>query len=171
MSIVHFRKQLAAPPVAIDVPGISLRMFASPDDIDPWLALRKRATADLVPAVRPWSANDFQSEMTRKPWWRADHTWLATASDRHVAGAVVVGAVTLALRDGAAATTPVIHWLLVDPSYQHHGIARSLISQLELAAWNAGHREIQLETHANWQAAVAFYQSIGYAPLRGRSPR
>ena len=46
-----------------------------------------------------------------------------------------------------------------------------LMSHLETAAWHAGHREIQLETHANWNAAVKFYQSIGYAPLRERSPR
>ncbi|HEX4412986.1 MAG TPA: GNAT family N-acetyltransferase [Lacipirellulaceae bacterium] len=166
MSVIHFRKQLVAPPVVSEVPGISVRMFAAPDDVEPWLALRTRATASLVPAVRPWSKGDFHTEMTSKPWWRADHTWLAIAGDLRVAGAV-----TLALREGASESVPVIHWLLVDPAYQRRGLARSLISRLELAAWNAGHREVQLETHANWNAAVAFYQSIGYAPLRDRSPR
>jgi hypothetical protein len=41
---------------------------------------------------------------------------------------------------------------------------------LERAAWDAGWREVQLETHAGWSEAVAFYHSIGYAPVRDRSP-
>ena len=59
-------------------------------------------------------------------------------------------------------------------SIQHGAVAASrrlLMSHLERAAWDAGWREVQLETHAGWSAAVAFYQSIGYAPVRDRSPR
>ena len=186
MSILHFRKQFAAPPVAIEVPGIYVRTFVAPDDIEPWLALRSRATADLSPSVRPWSTGDFRHEMLDKSWWRSDHAWLAIAGDRvqsqasgersspaiaQVDAQHIVGAVTLALREGTEATVPVVHWLLVDPAWQRRGIARMLMSHLETAAWDAGYREIQLETHANWNAAVAFYQSIGYAPLRERSPR
>lgn len=66
---------------------------------------------------------------------------------------------------------PVVHWLLVDPNYRRRGIGRLLMNCLERAAWDAGHRELQLETHAGWSAAVAFYQSIGYAPARDPSPR
>jgi GNAT superfamily N-acetyltransferase len=192
MSILHFRKQLAAPPVVIEVPGIRVRTFVVPDDVEPWLALRKRATAEIAPPVRPWSNDDFRREMHLKPWWRADHTWLAIACNLRVAGIdkqrqhsgersspaidsnesqAIIGAVTLALREGGSAIVPVVHWLLVDPAWRRRGVARSLMSQLELAAWHAGHREVQLETHAKWHPAVAFYQSIGYAPLRGRSPR
>jgi GNAT superfamily N-acetyltransferase len=152
------------------VPGIRVRAFTAPDDIEPWLALRTHAVAGLIPTARPWTVDDFRNEMLTKPWWRPDHTWLAIAGDLRVAGEMV-GAVTLALREGRLASVPVIHWLLVDPAHRRRGIARLLMVRLELAAWEAGHREVQLETHANWHAAGAFYQSIGYAPLRERSPR
>jgi GNAT superfamily N-acetyltransferase len=105
--------------------------------------------------------------MLTKPWWRTDCTWLAV----DVETAAPVGAVTLALREGRVATIPVLHWLLVDPVWRRRGIGRLLVSHLERAAWNDGWREIELETHAGWTSAVAFYQSIGYAPVRDRSPR
>jgi|SRR4051812_24256430 GNAT superfamily N-acetyltransferase len=165
MSILHFRKQLAAPPVAVEVPGIRVRTFVAPDDVDSWLAVRVRATGGLAPVVRPWSVDDFRREMLNKSWWRADHSWVATDSKG------IIGAVILALREGSEAIVPAVHWLLVDPSSQRRGIARALMSHLELAAWTAGHREVQLETHADWRSAVAFYQSVGYATLRDRSPR
>jgi GNAT superfamily N-acetyltransferase len=105
--------------------------------------------------------------MQSKPWWRPEWTWLAIPLEK----AIPIGAVTLALREGAHSTIPVVHWLLVDPAWRRRRIGRLLISHLELAAWNNGWREVELETHANWTAAVAFYQSIGYAPVRDRSPR
>jgi GNAT superfamily N-acetyltransferase len=166
-AVLHFRRQLFRPPDAADVPGFSVRNISIPDDIAAWLALRNRAMVDQIPRARPWSEADFCSEMQSKTWWRADRTWLATA----VETALLVGAVTLALREGSVSTIPVVHWLFVDPAWRRRGIGRLLISHLELAAWNDGWREIELETHAGWTPAVAFYQSIGYAPVRERSPR
>jgi GNAT superfamily N-acetyltransferase len=119
-----------------------------------------------TPGARPWSPADFRAEMIEKPWWREDRSWVATTDS-----ADVVGAVTLAIRSGKSISIPVVHWLLVDPSFRRRGIAKLLMSNLEQAAWDDGWREVQLETHAGWQAAVAFYQSIGYAALRERSPR
>src|SRR4051794_27246916 len=123
--------------------------------------------ADRIPRVRPWSDYDFFSEMQSKSWWWPERTWLAFALDT----ASPVGAVTLAVREGVAGKIPVVHWLLVDPAWRRRGIGRLLVSHLERAAWNDGWREIELEKHAGWTAAVAFYQSIGYAPVRDRSPR
>src|SRR5262249_47699552 len=161
-------------------------------DIAAWISLRNRAMADLSPRVRTWSEVDFQSEMLSKPWWSAERSWIAIAGDLRSPDGVeravdpvtrrspamgasgmerVVASVTLALREGVTATVPVVHWLLVDPAWRRRGVGRSLMSQLERAAWDDGWREIELETHAGWQAAVAFYQSIGYAPVRERSPR
>jgi GNAT superfamily N-acetyltransferase len=154
--VLHLRKQLVAPPAAINVQGIAVRPMVVPDDVQAWLALRERAIAGLVPAPRPWLHADYQAEMFDKPWWNAEHNWLASAgADPHV----VVGSVTLAERK----ETAVVHWLLVDPAWRRRGIARLLMSRLERAAWDAGWREVALETHAGWVAAVACYQSIGYA--------
>ena len=166
-TILHFRRQLFRPPDAVDVPGIYVRNFIAPGDVAAWLAVRDRAMADQVPRVRAWSESDFFSEMQSKPWWRPERMWMAIALET----SAPIGAVTLALREGAESTIPVVHWLLVDPAWRRRGIGRLLISHLELAAWNDGWREVELETHANWTAAVSFYQSIGYAPVRDRSPR
>jgi GNAT superfamily N-acetyltransferase len=166
--ILHFRRQLCGPPDIAEVSGIQVRNFIVPDDVGPWSALRDRAMAEQVPRARPWSEGDFQLEMLSKSWWSAKRTWVAVEANRREC---VVGAVTRALREGMASSIPVVHWLLVDPSWRRRGVGRLLISYLELAAWNDGWREIELETHAGWASAMAFYQSIGYAPVRERSPR
>ena len=123
--------------------------------------------ADQTPGVRPWSPDDFEKEMLSKRWWQLDRTWLAEST----VDQGLVGTVTLATRAGAARTVPVVHWLLVDPAWRRRGIGRLLLSHLERTAWNDGWREIELETHAGWTAAVVFYQSIGYELVRERSPR
>jgi GNAT superfamily N-acetyltransferase len=166
-SVLHFRRQLFRPPDAVDVLGFSVRNITIPDDVAAWLTLRDRAMADQKPRIRTWSELDFFSEMQSKSWWRPERMWLAINEET----ASPVGAVTLALREGAVATVPVVHWLLVDHAWRRRGVGRLLMSHLELAAWNDGWRDIELETHAGWTAAVAFYQSMGYAPVRDRSPR
>jgi GNAT superfamily N-acetyltransferase len=165
--VLHFRRQLLRPPDVVDAAGFRVRNISVPEDVAAWLALRDRAMTDHIPRVRPWSEADFNSEMQSNPWWRADWMWLVTSGKL----ASPIGAVTLALREGASTKVPVVHWLLVDPARRRRGVGRMLISHLELAAWNDGWREIELETHAGWSAAVAFYQSMGYAPVRDRSPR
>lgn len=162
-SVLHFRKELAGPPVAQKAVGIAVRNISLPDDIPAWLALRDRAMVDQHPAVRRWTTADFQTEMVDKSWWRGDISWVALVDDRSHKPQEIVGAVTLALREGASSTVPVVHWLLVDPAWRRHGIGRLLMSHLEQSAWDAGWREVQLETHAGWAAAVAFYHSIRYA--------
>ena len=166
-SVLHFCRQLFRPPDVGDVPGFSVRNITIPDDVAVWLTLRDRAKADQKPRIRTWSESDFFSEMQSKSWWRPERMWLAINEET----ASPIGAVTLALREGAVATVPVVHWLLVDPAWRRRGVGRLLMSHLELAAWNDGWREIELETHAGWAAAVAFYQSMGYSPVRDRSPR
>src|SRR5262245_35079559 len=129
-SVLHFRRDLATLPPVLRVPDISVRNFNSPNDVERWLALRDQAMADQIPCVRTWSDADFRTEMKSKPWWRTDHTWLAIAGDTQQ----LAGSVTLALRQSTSQTVPVIHWLLVDPAWRRHGIARLLISHLERAA-------------------------------------
>src|SRR5689334_8775727 len=142
-SVLHFRKQLTCPPVAADAPGICVRQLIVPDDIPAWIALRDRAMADEQPAVRPWTEADFHAEFIRKPWWDANHAWVAI----HNHPTRMIGAVTLAIREGRTGSVPVVHWLLVDPAFRRRGVARLLMFHLERAAWKAGWGEIQLETH------------------------
>jgi GNAT superfamily N-acetyltransferase len=168
-SVLHLRKQLVAPPVALTVAGVRLRTFELPGDVSRWLALRDRAMQNESPKARSWSEADFHDEMVNKPWWRAERTWVA-GKENHPRGNLI-GTVTLALRKGKTASVPVVHWLLVDPDWRRRGIARMLVSHLERETWNKGWRELQLETHAGWSAAVAFYQSMGYAEVRDRSLR
>jgi GNAT superfamily N-acetyltransferase len=176
-SVLHFRRVLSDLPVACELAGISVRNIRIPDDVAAWIALRDRSMAGQKPLVRSWKESDFTIEMSGKPWWSDDRTWLAVTGERgltigNVIGETsVVGAVTLALRDGAAGAVPVVHWLLVEPQQRRRGVGRLLMSHLERAAWDAGWREVQLETHADWREAVAFYQSMGYAPAREPSPR
>ena len=168
LSVLHFRRQLVGPPVVADVAGILVRNFVVPDDIGPWLVLRDRAMVDERPRARAWSESDFRSEMINKPWWRADRCWVAVDRDRTTD---FVGSVTLAIRESDRSKVPVVHWLVVDPEWRRRGVGRLLMSHLELAAWEDGWREIELETHVGWAAAVALYHSMGYAPVRDRSPR
>src|SRR4051812_28876172 len=114
--ILHFRKQLTAPPVALVVPGIHVRQIQIPDDIAPWLELRERAMETETPRVRPWSPADFRAEMIEKAWWRKDRSWVAITHSANI-----VGAATLAIRSGQNAAIPVVHWLLVDPSFRRRG--------------------------------------------------
>lgn len=167
-TILHLRKQLTFSPAVASLPGIAVRTIRIPDDIDAWLALRERAVAGLVPQPRPWLHQDYIAEMFDKPWFHGDRNWLATGRE---SPSKPIGAVTLAMRTGASDTMPVVHWLLVDPEYRRRGIARLLMAHLERAAWEAGLRRIELETHRAWIDAVAFYQSIGYEPACERLSR
>jgi GNAT superfamily N-acetyltransferase len=170
-SILHFRKQLALPPVAVDAAGILVRRLIVPDDIQAWLKLRDRAMAGEAPVVRPWTEADVRREFLDKLWWRDEHAWVAAHDDAANEYQLLAGAVILGCREGAESAVPVVHWLLVDPTFRRRGVGRALMSRLERAAWDAGWREVQLETHAGWASAVAFYHSMGYAPVRERSPR
>jgi GNAT superfamily N-acetyltransferase len=159
---MHFRKSLDGPPAELDVAGVAVRAMRLPEDLAAWLQLRRRAVAWLAPAVREWTADDFAAEMSGKRWWRHAWTWLAVAEDEPQQ---IIGSVTLAIREGSAGAVPVVHWLLVDPRWRRRGVARKLMAHLERSAWDEGWREVQLETHAGWKAAVAFYQSIGFEPV------
>jgi GNAT superfamily N-acetyltransferase len=91
--------------------------------------------------------------------------WFAESQEK-LAGPV--GTVTLAIRQSAEDAVAVVHWLCVLPSWRQRGIARFLMTTLEQAAWDAGHRRVALETHEAWRAAAACYDALGYEVIKPR---
>ena len=159
--------------------GIRIRTYLGQDDVARWLDLRRAAFAREKVGVGDWLTQDFEREFLAKPWWRPDRMWFAefdpsgdqslAAADRPVGtvavGAITVGTVTLALRGQGPDAKPVVHWLAVRPAYRGRGIARALVAAVEQAAWDAGHRQVWLETHSGWTAASACYRALGYAEV------
>lgn len=131
-------------------------------ELDAWLDLRNKAFARERLGVRRWLRTDFEREISSKSWWNSSRTWVAVVENAPPI-ASLAGTVTWADRtsDGHAAK-PVVHWLAVLPAWRRRGIGRLLVTQMHQACWDAGHREIWLETHAAWQAAVRLYRALGY---------
>lgn len=163
--VLQMLRRLDARPVIEHVPGITIRHYAGPTDIEAWLDVRHAAFARQQVGVRRWTPHDFEVEILSKPWWRRERMWIA--EEEPLSGASqIVGTVTMALRSGAEREVPVVHWLAVRPAWRRRGIARLLMSALEQAAWDAGYREVRLETHAAWTAAAELYQTMGYTAAR-----
>jgi len=141
--------------------GFHVRHFRAPTDIPAWLATRAAAFAGESLAIRPWTERDFRQEMLCAAWWRPERCWLAFAPDGTLAGSV-----TLAWRGRAPRGWPAVHWLFVAPCFRGQGLARSLVQHLESACWQDGFREIRLETHAAWEAALRCYLQLGYRAIR-----
>ena len=55
---------------------------------------------------------------------------------------------------------PVVHWLGVLPSFRRTGIGRLLLAALEAAVWDAGGRQVWLETHGGWAEAARLYTRL-----------
>jgi GNAT superfamily N-acetyltransferase len=54
---------------------------------------------------------------------------------------------------------------MVSPEVRRRGVGRLLLATLEAAAWSQGERELTLETHADWSAALRLYEACGYARI------
>ena len=52
--------------------------------------------------------------------------------------------------------------LMVDEKYRRHGLARSLVNTMEDFAHKKGYARIYLHTHRYLEAAMAFWESLGY---------
>ena len=52
--------------------------------------------------------------------------------------------------------------LMVDEKYRRHGLARSLVNTMEDFAHEKGYARIYLHTHRYLEAAMAFWESLGY---------
>ena len=163
-AVQQLTKKLTARPLVTPLADIQLRHYAGVRDIEDWLELRRRAFARQKVTVGAWTADDFRREFLQKPWWRPQAMWLAE-SQRLLLPTEVVGSVTLARRGEPPTDKPVVHWMMVLPRYRRLGIARLMLSTLETAVWDAGERQIWLETHEAWEEAARLYRSRGYQPV------
>lgn len=169
-NVLHLYRTLSEPPAKPRLSGVALRHFAGPNDVAAWLEIRHRAFAREKVGVRQWTAADFEAEFLSKPWWSPERMWFAEA-EMGLSGLLApspVGTITLAFRGSGPEAQPVIHWLAVLPPWRRRGVARLLLAALEKACWDAGYREVGLETHAGWTAAASFYEQAGY---RENSPQ
>ncbi|NIP87228.1 MAG: GNAT family N-acetyltransferase [Planctomycetales bacterium] len=157
--VLQMSKTLVARPAIPADPEVVVRTYAGPQDIAPWLEIREQAFASERPAVRPWTVADFTREVLAQPWWSPAGLWLA----EDVQEGRAVGTVIRAWRGRRGQRRPVVHWLAVLPAWRRRGLGRRLLAHLEDACWQEGHRQIQLETHAHWRAAVGAYRALGFA--------
>jgi GNAT superfamily N-acetyltransferase len=163
--ILHLWRTLEARPELPKLPGVSLRTYQGPEDIEVWLELRHRAFAREKLGVRKWDHSDFESEFLAKSWWSPERMWFAEVSPGLLAGVPTpVGSVALAARGVGPNAQPVVHWLAVLSGWRRQGIGRILMAALETYCWDTGRHRIGLETHTGWQAAASFYQALGYQP-------
>jgi GNAT superfamily N-acetyltransferase len=164
MTVVQqLTKKLSSRPDLPRIAGLRLRHYAGPQDIDTWLDLRRRAFAKQKVGIGDWNSADFEREFLQKPWWRPQCMWFAELQPL-LLPVRVVGTVTLARRGNPPDDKPVVHWLSVLPGHRKRGIGRLLMATLEAAVWDAGERQIWLETHQAWAEAGRLYAELGYVP-------
>lgn len=160
--VLQMRRRLITKPEGERAIGLRMREFDPVTDIPAWLELRRRAFAREKVGIRDWNLEDLCHELTDKPWWAPNRMWVAEAVSAESGEGEMVGAVTWADRGEGEQARPAIHWLCVHPKWRRRGVARALVATLETAVWNAGKREVWLETHSAWTSAVRFYESLGY---------
>lgn len=163
-SVRQLTKKLTSRPELPLLAGVRLRHYAGPADVRTWLEIRRRAFARQRVGIGDWDEVHFEREFLEKPWWQPRCMWFAEF-DRLMLPAEPVGTVTLARRGTPPSDKPVVHWLAVLPRYRRQGIGRLLISALEAVVWDAGERQIWLETHEAWAEAGRLYQALGYAAV------
>ena len=150
-----------AVPAEVRSDAFDVRSYWGNEGVGRWLEIRNRAFTSMEAAGRAWDEADFRREFLEQPWWRPEWMWLAFPSNQD-APRSPVGTVTLAVRQTPGGLRPAVHWLCVLPEWRRRGVARLLMSTLERAACEAGHRQIWLETHTDWKEAAAFYERFGY---------
>lgn len=164
LTVIQLTRRLTERPPLPDLGDVRLRHYEGPQDIPTWLELRRRAFARQALGVRDWDVDDFEREFLHKSWWHPRAMWFAETQPL-LLPVTAVGTVALARRGDAPHAKHVVHWLAVLPSFRRRRIGRLLMSALEAAVWDAGVRQIWLETHAQWTEAARLYEGLGYVPV------
>jgi GNAT superfamily N-acetyltransferase len=162
--VLQLTRMLYARPEVKLPQGVAIRTFAGEADIERWLEIRHRAFARQRVGVSSWTADDFRREFLAKSWWRPGHLWLAETFSHRGEPSNSIATVALAFRGSGTTSRPVVHWLAVLPNWRRRGIGRALMATLEARCWELGYRQVWLETHNGWQAAVEMYRHLGYEP-------
>jgi ribosomal-protein-alanine N-acetyltransferase len=99
---------------------------------------------------KPWSSRLFEEELER-----SGRIYLVARL-----GPTVVGyaGVLMIADDGHVAT------IAVDPAWQRHGVARSLLVELVRQAMVLGANQLTLEVRVSNRGAQDLYRSLGFAP-------
>lgn len=141
---------------------MTVHTYRGPEDIHLWLAIRNAAFAEQIAGTRPWDEADFRRDFLEKPWWRPDWMWFAEPAAPDGGGVQAVGVVALKRSLPRDAPAGSVQWLAVLPAWRRQGVGRLLMATLERAAWEAGLPVVTAETLREWDAAVRFYQALGY---------
>jgi GNAT superfamily N-acetyltransferase len=163
-TILQLTRKLLERPAAPVVGDVRLRHYRDSDDIGIWLELRRRAFSRQKTGVGNWDESDFEREFLHKSWWHQGAMWFAETHSS-LSPPTAVGTVTLARRGDPPEGKPVVHWLAVLPSFRRRRIGRLLMTALEAAVWDAGGRQVWLETHSQWDEATRLYEALGYEPV------
>ncbi len=167
-TVLQLTRTLSERPAAPGVADVRLRHYEGPQDNPVWLELRRRAFARQKVGVRDWDESDFEREFLGKGWWRPEAMWFAEMQPL-LLPVTAVGTVTLARRGEGPLAKPVVHWLAVLPGYRRRRVGRLLMCALEAAVWDAGGRQVWLETHRDWLEAARLYESLGYREERSEA--
>jgi ribosomal protein S18 acetylase RimI-like enzyme len=100
--------------------------------------------------TRPW--NDPRKDIARK--LRVQREWFLVAEeDGRIVGSVMAG------YDGHRGW---VNYLAVDPSQRRSGLGRELMAEVERLLAEAGCPKINLQVRGTNEAALGFYERIGY---------
>lgn len=100
--------------------------------------------------TRPW--NDPTRDILRKQ--QVQPEWFLVG--------LVEGVIVASVMAGYDGHRGWVNYLAVDPEYQRQGIARELMTEVERLLTDAGCPKLNLQVRATNEAAMRFYERIGY---------
>lgn len=126
------------------------------------MQVRRAHSADLETLVEfeKLFPSDRLSRASFRRWLQRGTAdiWVLEKTQKMAANAVVL------YRGGAKVAR--VYSLVVHPTHQRQGLAGMLMRCIEKSAYRRGCRELRLEVRPDNQAAIFFYQKIGYSIMK-----